>query len=223
MKTLELRTVDGRCVARRVRMACSFRSRCMGLLSRDAIPPEEGLLLLPGGSIHTLGMRFTIDVVFLNRQMRILALAERVPPWRIRVAPRGTRRVLELAAGQISATKLTIGTYLIVDSASAEPTDRSNQPTIKMPRVATPTCARLPIQFSLRLPLERHCSAPVPAKCSPGARGHGAGDLKSSEKVGSLRTAEEFLRARAGSAKPKNMLKYLRRAPKVAPSADDAL
>ena len=41
------------------------------------------------------------------------------------------------------------------------------------------------------------------------------------EKVGSLRTAREFLRARAGSAKPKDMLKYLRRAPKMTPTADD--
>lgn len=43
------------------------------------------------------------------------------------------------------------------------------------------------------------------------------------EKVGSLRTAREFLRDRAGSAKPKDMLKYLRRAPQIAPASDDAL
>jgi hypothetical protein len=41
------------------------------------------------------------------------------------------------------------------------------------------------------------------------------------EKVGSLRAADDFLRERAGSAKPKDMLKYLRRAPKIAPDADD--
>lgn len=41
------------------------------------------------------------------------------------------------------------------------------------------------------------------------------------EKVGSLRTARDYLRERAGSAKPKDMLRYLRRAPKVNPSADD--
>jgi hypothetical protein len=41
------------------------------------------------------------------------------------------------------------------------------------------------------------------------------------EKVGSLRAADDFLRERAGTAKPKDMLKYLRRAPKVAPNADD--
>jgi predicted HicB family RNase H-like nuclease len=41
------------------------------------------------------------------------------------------------------------------------------------------------------------------------------------EKVGSLRAADDFLRERAGTAKAKDMLKYLRRAPKVVPSADD--
>jgi hypothetical protein len=43
------------------------------------------------------------------------------------------------------------------------------------------------------------------------------------EKVGSLRAADDFLRERAGTAKPRDMLKYLRRAPKVAPDADDTL
>jgi hypothetical protein len=41
------------------------------------------------------------------------------------------------------------------------------------------------------------------------------------EKVGSLRAARDFLRERAGSAKPKDMLKYLRRAPKVDPGEED--
>jgi hypothetical protein len=41
------------------------------------------------------------------------------------------------------------------------------------------------------------------------------------EKVGTLLTAREFLQRRAGSAKPKDLLKYLRRAPKVAPVAGD--
>ena len=41
------------------------------------------------------------------------------------------------------------------------------------------------------------------------------------EKVGTIRTAREFLHERAGSAKPKDMMKYLRRAPKVAPTPGD--
>jgi hypothetical protein len=41
------------------------------------------------------------------------------------------------------------------------------------------------------------------------------------EKVGTIRTVRDFLHERAGSAKPRDMMKYLRRAPKVAPTAGD--
>jgi uncharacterized protein len=163
---MELRTADGRCVARNVRMACSFQSRCVGLLRQSTVPAEGGLLLVPGGSIHTLGMRCAIDVVFLNRQMRVLALAERVPPWRIRVAPRGTGRVLELAAGQIAAARLTPGTYLMVESTHHEPKDGNTCSTISPGRAGRAACQRSPIQFSLRLPLERRCKPVVAPKCS---------------------------------------------------------
>lgn len=165
MKTVELRTVDGRCVAPHVQLACSFRSRCMGLLRQTNMPEHGGVLLVPGGSIHTLGMRFSIDVIFLSKQMRVLGLAERVPPWRFVIAPRGTARVLELAAGKIAATRLTTGTYLTVDSSPANPSER---PTIKLPTVRSAACERLPIQFSLRLPLDRRCTGPAQVPCSHG-------------------------------------------------------
>lgn len=165
MKTFELRTATGRCIARHVHLACSFQSRCLGLLSRDAMRKEEGLLLIPGGSIHTLGMRFPIDVVFLNRQMRILGLSERVRPWRIRVAPKGTRRVLELAAGQIAAHGLKEGIYLIVDAETPDKRDNAMGPTSQLPHVRTGPCERRPIQFSLRPPVQEHCGGPVRATC----------------------------------------------------------
>lgn len=170
MKLMELRTADGRCIARNVRMACSFQARCVGLLRQSAVPEEEGLLLVPGGSIHTLGMRCMIDVVFLSRQMRVLGLAERVPPWRIRVAPRSTGRVLELAAGQIAATRLTVGTHLVVESTHQEPKDRRTCPTVSLGSARRPACERLPIQFSLRLPLEHHRERRILTKCSAGTR-----------------------------------------------------
>jgi hypothetical protein len=92
------------------------------------------LLLSAALGVHTLGMRFAIDVVFLSRQMRVLGLAPVVPPWRVLLAPRGTGRVLELAAGQIAATGLKIGAFILVETAQ--------------PR----ECQRSPILFSLRLP-----------------------------------------------------------------------
>jgi uncharacterized membrane protein (UPF0127 family) len=165
MKTFELRTATGRCIARHVHLACSFRSRCLGLLSRDAMRKEEGLLLIPGGSIHTLGMRFPIDVVFLNRQMRILGLSQHVRPWRIRVAPKGTRRVLELAAGQIAAHGLKEGIDLIVDTDGVGKRDNFTRPTDPLAHMRTGPCERRPIQFSLRLPFRQHCSVPVREGC----------------------------------------------------------
>jgi uncharacterized membrane protein (UPF0127 family) len=165
MKFLELHTADGCCIARRVKLACSFRARCVGLLSRTGVPEHEGLLLVPGGSIHTFGLRFAIDVVFLSRQMRVLGVAERVQPWRVVIAPRGTARVLELAAGRIAHTGLTAGTYLTVDAA---PPDAGERTTIRMPRVRNAPCERSPIQFSLRLAFDRRCTGSIPARCSAG-------------------------------------------------------
>lgn len=168
MKPLELRTAAGRCIVRHVHVACSFRSRCIGLLHRRSMSEHEGLLLMPGSSVHTLGMRFNIDVVFLSRQMRVLALAVNVSPWRIVIAPKGTARVLELAAGKIAATQLAVGIYLIVDRPSDDPGERS---TRKLPRAGYLQCERTPIRFSLRLP--RQCEAlrtPRPCQPEPDAR-----------------------------------------------------
>jgi uncharacterized membrane protein (UPF0127 family) len=75
-------------------------------------------------------------VVFLSRQMRVLGLAPGVQPWRIVLAPRGTGRVLELAAGQIAATGLQAGTFIVVESNGSR-------------------CERAALRFSLKLPLSR--------------------------------------------------------------------
>jgi uncharacterized membrane protein (UPF0127 family) len=81
-----------------VRIARSFCARFVGLLGRRSLVDTEGLLLVPGGSIHTLGMRFAIDVIFFDAQMTVLRVAANVRPWRFAWAPRRTRYVLELPA-----------------------------------------------------------------------------------------------------------------------------
>jgi uncharacterized protein len=134
MKTIALRTVEGRFIAHEVRVAYSLAARLLALSRERSLPTRAGLLLSPARGIHTLGMRFAVDVVFLSRQMRVLGLASRVQPWRIVLAPRGTGRVLELAAGQIAATGLQAGTFIVVESNGSQ-------------------CARAPIRFSLKLPL----------------------------------------------------------------------
>jgi uncharacterized protein len=160
MKTVALRTVDGRWIARDVRMGCSLASRCIGLMRTKSLSEQQGLLLTPGRPIHTLGLRFAIDVVFLSRQMCVLALMPFVPPWSVRAAPPGTGRVLELAAGRIAAVGLTPGMFLLVESTVENEISQVTRPLV----VTRPPCERHPIRFSLRLPGVHHgCDHSPPA------------------------------------------------------------
>jgi len=74
-------------------------ARLRGLIGRPCPAPGTGSLLRPAASVHTCFMRYSIDIVFLDRDGRVLAVHAAVPPWRMR-AQRGARAVLELRAGE---------------------------------------------------------------------------------------------------------------------------
>jgi uncharacterized protein len=99
MKEISLRTVDGDVVCERCLVADSMFSRMRGLLGRQGLEPGEGLLLRPAPSIHTLFMRFPIDVVFVGRDGEVVKVVPGLKPWRTSAA-RGARSALELAAGE---------------------------------------------------------------------------------------------------------------------------
>lgn len=81
--------------------------RMRGLLGRRALPAGEGLLLHPTASVHTAFMRFPIDVVFLDRDLRVVKLVESLRPWRMASARRA-RSTLELATGQAAARGIRV-------------------------------------------------------------------------------------------------------------------
>jgi uncharacterized membrane protein (UPF0127 family) len=83
-----------------------------GLLGRHRLAPGAGLLLAdPLRCVHTIGMRFPIDVVFLDRDLRVVHVAPAVPPGRLCWHRRG-RLQLELAAGTAQARGLVPGRRL---------------------------------------------------------------------------------------------------------------
>ena len=86
----------------RTRVADRLLARCIGLLNCDRLDDADGLLLAPCTAVHTCGMSFAIDVLFLDGDLRILRLVPALKPWRAAQGPRGTRRVLELAAGGVA-------------------------------------------------------------------------------------------------------------------------
>ena len=113
-RLVSLYSVGGECLASRVRVARTVLSRFVGLLARNGLASDEGLLLVPGGAIHTFGMRFPIDVIFLDAEFRVAAFCRRVQPCRIALAPPRTAFVLELPAGRIDALRLEAKQRLVL-------------------------------------------------------------------------------------------------------------
>jgi uncharacterized membrane protein (UPF0127 family) len=93
------------------RVADNPASRLKGLLGRKDLPSDQGLLLRPAPAIHTFFMRFPIDAVFLDRDLRVLRVAPDLRPWRA-ARQAGARAVLELRAGQAERRGLRVGERL---------------------------------------------------------------------------------------------------------------
>jgi uncharacterized membrane protein (UPF0127 family) len=102
---------QGRVVCERCEIAKTVVARMRGLLGRRSLEPGHGLLIVRTSSIHTVGMAFAIDAVFLDRQLRVRSIAADVRPVRI-VWRRGSRSVLELPAGEAARVGLRVGSEL---------------------------------------------------------------------------------------------------------------
>lgn len=110
----------GRVICERCTVADRALARLRGLLGRSELRPGEGLLLRPSPSVHTWFMRFPIDVVFLDRDLRVLDARAAVRPWRM-AGHRGARVVLELAAGEARRRGVRAGDQLMLVPATAGP------------------------------------------------------------------------------------------------------
>lgn len=90
-------------LAERLEVADRGAKRRKGLLGCDGLEPGEGLWIKPCEAVHTFGMRFAIDLVYLDRAYRVRKVRSGVRPWRMS-ACLSAHSVLELPAGTIEAT-----------------------------------------------------------------------------------------------------------------------
>ncbi len=93
LRRLPVATVFGRGIP----VATGFRSRLLGLAYLDRDDAWPGLLIPRCASVHTFGMRFALDVCFLDGKGRLLVVHRAVPARRA-VSHRGARAVLEIPA-----------------------------------------------------------------------------------------------------------------------------
>jgi uncharacterized membrane protein (UPF0127 family) len=112
MRVVELvNALTGQTVCGYCEVADKPLARMRGLLGRDTLAPNAGMLFNKTKSVHTFRMRFPIDVVFLDRELRVLAVYADVGPGRA-VKASGAKWTLELAAGAAAENGIEIGTRL---------------------------------------------------------------------------------------------------------------
>ncbi|WP_458245446.1 DUF192 domain-containing protein [Streptomyces sp. MAI_2237] len=104
---LVVRPEDGEtAVSVPLEIAASYRARTRGLLGRDGV--DGAILLSPANSVHTFRMRFSIDVAYLDRGLRVVAVRT-MRPGRLGLPRPRSRHVLEAEAGAMAAWGLRVG------------------------------------------------------------------------------------------------------------------
>ena len=140
-------------VALEVDVAANRATMRRGLLGRESLSATEGLLLTPCKAVHTVGMRFPIDVIFIDRDGRVVRIVPSLAPWRIAMSARANA-VIELAAGHAAVSDIRIGDMLYVAPAPP-PRQRTTPVKHELPvKSETPLKSELPSKP--RSPIEEH-------------------------------------------------------------------
>jgi uncharacterized protein len=105
-------------LASNVEVANSGPKRSKGLLGRKGLEPGEALWIVPCEAVHTFGMQFSLDLVYLDRQHRIKKIRRNVPPWRISGCL-SAHSVIELPAGSVHESDAQPGD--LVEFSPSEP------------------------------------------------------------------------------------------------------
>jgi uncharacterized membrane protein (UPF0127 family) len=117
--TAAINVTKGVALASELEIAKSFAERSKGLLGRDGLRPEQGMLIDPCSSVHTWFMRFPIDVIFLDNKNRVVGLRPNMKPWRMAWSWRGTK-TLELPVGVIASTRTQVGDIVAFQTSASK-------------------------------------------------------------------------------------------------------
>jgi uncharacterized protein len=114
-------TETGLVIADHVCVAVTRAERRRGLLGRRHLQPGEALLITPCNGVHMFFMRFSIDMLALDKNGVVVDAVSDLKPWRIRLPKRGSHSVLEMAAGTILKAQTKIGHRIAIDLKASMP------------------------------------------------------------------------------------------------------
>ena len=101
-------------VADRADIADTSAKRRTGLLKHTELKPGEGLWIVPCESVHTVGMKFAIDVLFLSKKRKVLKIRPSMGRWKMALCLRA-HSVLELPSGMAAETGTIKGDQLVLE------------------------------------------------------------------------------------------------------------
>jgi len=110
-----LKVIDetrGTLIGDRVEVAETSLTRMVGLLGRTGINAGGGLWIKPSSGVHTIGMKFPIDVIGLDKNRRVIKLWQNLVPYRLTSVSGKLRSVVELSAGRIAECNVQLGDTL---------------------------------------------------------------------------------------------------------------
>jgi uncharacterized membrane protein (UPF0127 family) len=116
-------TTRGTTVGDNIELADTSLGRMFGLLGRRGLDAGSGLWIKPSSGVHTVGMSFGIDVVGLDRDLKVVKLWRCLPPFRVTSVSLKLRSVLELPCGTIAQTQTQVGDQILIGPASQAATD----------------------------------------------------------------------------------------------------
>ena len=104
-----------------IEVAATSAQRVRGLLGRECLEDGHGLLFKNCASLHTFFMTFPIDIVYADRQGRVLKVASGVKPFKLIAAPMRAFFALELPEGAIERSGTQAGDTLVLDEEQEAP------------------------------------------------------------------------------------------------------
>ncbi len=102
-------------IADTCRIAKNFFPRFMGLMGKKNLSEGSCLIITPCNSIHMFFMKIPLDIIFIDKNSKVLHIIESIKPWRISKIIRNSHSVIELPVGTLSKSKTTIGDQLIIE------------------------------------------------------------------------------------------------------------
>jgi len=105
----------GTVLGEEIGVADTSLSRMVGLLGKNGLDPGTGLLIIPSQAVHTVAMRFPIDVVFVDRRCRVVHVQPSLVPYRVSGLHWRARCVIELPVGTIGQTDTSVGDELLIE------------------------------------------------------------------------------------------------------------